>query len=392
MRVPYLPWAGFSSTCDSYEQSLSSIASYPLPRPPCLYPPSSSPTGWTGFVIIFLGACAIGGLLAGVGLYSGFRMGPGGPLVGVALVLSLIAHILTSIAACRLRGLPGIGEGACCTVATKMHLEDSGTDVIVVAGAPAPAPAAAPIIINNNNNNNNNSSSSSMSNNMMQQQFPGGGGGGGWPPSTGQAKDQYHPGGAHGGQPSNYPSDGYFGGAHPHTPHAQQQHHSPYDPYAAGPGNGGAQGYPGSQQQQPYPAQQYPQQQQQAAYHQQPAYELPQHQQTQQHFVNPLAAHGHAAASAARNPTPASAPLEADPSDPARKGPPAKSKQQPLPTGWVVKGEGFVSPAGNRHAQLPPELHRLASGLAAGVEVDFTDEGEAYYCLPSGETVWERPA
>lgn len=43
----------------------------------------------------------------------------GGPLLGTALILSFIACVMTTVAGCRLRGMPGVGEdmGGCCSVA-----------------------------------------------------------------------------------------------------------------------------------------------------------------------------------------------------------------------------------------------------------------------------------
>ena len=63
-----------------------------------------------------------------------------------------------------------------------------------------------------------------------------------------------------------------------------------------------------------------------------------------------------------------------------------------LPKGWTANGAGYTSPTENDFAELPPTLLALAEGLPAGWEVDYNEEGDAFYINPKGESEWDRPA
>ena len=62
-----------------------------------------------------------------------FRLAAGGPIGAVGLGFTFIASILGAVAGCAVKGLPGIGEGACCCVATKeVVAQGAGSAVTVI--------------------------------------------------------------------------------------------------------------------------------------------------------------------------------------------------------------------------------------------------------------------
>lgn len=62
------------------------------------------------------------------------------------------------------------------------------------------------------------------------------------------------------------------------------------------------------------------------------------------------------------------------------------------PSGWERLPNGtYVSPNGNPHQFLPPDIHQQYHGLPAGWEVDY-DAGDVFYINTlDGTTQWDRP-
>ena len=126
----------------------------PMPRAPppggCVcgcYPsvPAINGLGWCGFVNFFFSASAAGGILFGIATVNAIlgtapTMGPGVFLAAIGVIFGFVGSILSSVAGCTLRGLPGVGEGACCCVATAeapKAAADPSVHVAMSAGAPA---------------------------------------------------------------------------------------------------------------------------------------------------------------------------------------------------------------------------------------------------------------
>ena len=126
----------------------------PMPRAPppggCVcgcYPsvPAINGLGWCGFLYFLFSASAAGGILfAIVAVYAAAgqapTVGPGVILAAIGVIFSFVGSILSSVAGCTLRGLPGVGEGACCCVATAeapKAAADPSVHVTMSAGAPA---------------------------------------------------------------------------------------------------------------------------------------------------------------------------------------------------------------------------------------------------------------
>ena len=65
-----------------------------------------------------------------------FTVIAGGPIGAVGLFFSLIGCVLGAVAGCSTKGMPGIGEGACCCVA---GTSGNGITTSVASGVVAPS-------------------------------------------------------------------------------------------------------------------------------------------------------------------------------------------------------------------------------------------------------------
>lgn len=107
--------------------------------------PAQNGLSWTSFAVLVITAPATNAVITLISLTATSRqMMGGGPLLGAAVVLNLIAGILTAVCGCQLRGLPGIGEGNCCCVANLAPKAADGSFIVINTGGTQPPPGINP--------------------------------------------------------------------------------------------------------------------------------------------------------------------------------------------------------------------------------------------------------
>lgn len=94
-------------------------------HPPARPTHSPCPAAWMASLTMIAGAATVGGVAGSMGI-TATTVGAGVPVTAVGIGLHFVGCVLNAIAGCQLKGVPGIGEGACCCPASSAPLGSDG--------------------------------------------------------------------------------------------------------------------------------------------------------------------------------------------------------------------------------------------------------------------------